>query len=59
VAINNSGKAIKGKARLGAKLGSDDLPLDSVEGYIAHKAHGVLEGETAFGPGFVIAAVLD
>lgn len=59
VVINNGGKAVKGKARSGAKLGSDDLPLDSVEGYIAHKVHGVQVGKTAFGPGFVIAAVLD
>ena len=59
VVINNGGKAVKGKARSGAKLGSDDLPLNSVEGYIAHKVHGVKEGETAFGPGFVICAVLD
>lgn len=59
VVINNGGKAVKGKARSGAKLGSDDLPLNSVEGYIAHKVHGVQEGETAFGPGFVICAVLD
>ena len=59
VVIRNGGKALKGKARSGAKLGSDDLPLDSVEGYIAHKVHGVQIGETAFGPGFVIAAVLD
>lgn len=59
VVIQNGGKAMKGKARSGAKLGSDDLPLDSVEGYIAHKVHGVQIGETAFGPGFVIAAVLD
>lgn len=59
VVIQNGGKAVKGKARSGAKLGSDDLPLNSVEGYIAHIVHGVQEGETAFGPGFVIAAVLD
>lgn len=59
VVIQNGGKAVKGKARTGAKLGSDDLSLNSVEGYIAHKVHGVEEGETAFGPGFVIAAVLD
>lgn len=59
VIIQNGGKAVKGKARSGAKLGSDDLPLDSIEGYIAHKVHGVQEGETAFGPGFVIAAILD
>lgn len=59
VVIQNGGKAMKGKARSGAKLGSDDLPLDSIEGYIAHKVHGAQIGETAFGPGFVIAAVLD
>lgn len=59
VVLNNGGKAVKGKARSGAKLGSDDLPLNSIEGYIAHKVHGVKEGETAFGPGFVICAVLD
>jgi hypothetical protein len=59
VVIQNGGKAMKGKARSGAKLGSDDLPLDSVEGYIAHKVHGTQFGETAFGPGFVIAAILD
>jgi hypothetical protein len=59
VVIKNGGKAMKGKARSGAKLGSDGLSLDSVEGYIAHKVHGVQIGETAFGPGFVIAAVLD
>ncbi|WP_298841844.1 hypothetical protein [Clostridium sp.] len=33
--------------------------LNSVEGYIAHKVHGVKIGEAAFGPGFVICAILD
>ena len=59
VVIKNGGKAMKGKARSGAKLGSDGLPLDSVEGYIAYKVHGAQIGDTAFGPGFVIAAILD
>lgn len=59
VVIQNGGKVRKGKARSGAKLGSDDLPLDSLEGYIAHKVHGVEVGKTAFGPGFVVAAILD
>ena len=59
VVINNGGKAEKGKARSGAKLGSGDLPLNSVEGFIAHKVHGAQIGETAFGPGFVVAAILD
>jgi len=40
VVVNNGGKAIKGKARSGARLGSDDLPLNSVEGYIAYKVYG-------------------
>jgi len=57
--IKNGGKAKKGNARSGAILGSTGLPINSIEGYIAHKVHGVKEGETAFGPGFVIAAVLD
>ena len=59
VVLQNGGKVMKGKARSGAKLGSDDLPLDSLEGYIAHKVHGVEVGKTAFGPGFVVAAILD
>jgi len=33
--------------------------FNSVEGYIAHKVHGVQEGGTAFGAGFVICAILD
>lgn len=59
VVINNGGKAEKGKAQSGAKLGSDKLPLNSVEGYIASKVHGVEEGKSAFGPAFVICAILD
>jgi len=59
VVVNNGGKAKKGNAQSGAKLGSEKLKLNSVEGYIAHKVHGVQEGETAFGPGFVICAILD
>lgn len=59
VVINNGGKAKKGNARSGAKLGSEKLMLNSVEGYIAHKVHGAQEGETAFGSGFVICVILD
>jgi len=59
VVMNNGGKAKKGNAQSGAKLGTEKLGLNSVEGYIAHKVHGVKEGETAFGPGFVICAILD
>ncbi|OIJ22219.1 hypothetical protein BKP45_06005 [Anaerobacillus alkalidiazotrophicus] len=49
VVIKNGGKVKKGNARSGAKLGSDALPIDSVEGYIAHKVHNVQVGESAFG----------
>lgn len=59
IVMKNGGKAEKGKAQSGAKLGSDKLPLDSVEGYIANKVHGVEEGKSAFGPGFVVCAILD
>lgn len=59
VVIKNGGKAKKGNAQSGAKLGSEKLMLNSVEGYIAHNVHGVQEGETAFGPGFVICAILE
>ncbi|MBZ9686932.1 hypothetical protein G9F72_011405 [Clostridium estertheticum] len=59
VVINNGGKAKKGNAQSGAKLGSAKLMINSVEGYIAHKVHGVEEGGTAVGAGFVICAVLD
>lgn len=31
----------------------------ALEGYIAREAHGVEIGKAAFGPGFVIAAILD
>ena len=57
--MKNGGKAKKGNAQSGDRLGSGKLMLDTVEGYIAHKVHGVQEGESAFGPGFVICAVLD
>ncbi len=57
IVIEKGGRAEKGNARAG-KLGSERLPFDSVEGYIAHKVHGVQAGESAFGPGFVVCAVL-
>lgn len=56
--VQQGGRAWKGNARAG-KLGSDKLPLDSVEGHIAHTVHGVKPGQSAFGPGFVVCAILD
>lgn len=59
VVVNNGGNATKGNARSGAKLGSNELPLNSVAGNIAHKVHGVQREESAFRPGFVISDILD
>jgi uncharacterized FlaG/YvyC family protein len=60
VVINNGGKALKGSARSkGARLGNEKLPMSSVEGYIAHKVHDVKQGESSFGAGFVICAILE
>lgn len=58
ILIMNDGELYKGYARAG-KLGSERLPIDSLEGYIAYAVHGIREGESAFSPGFVIAAILD
>lgn len=58
ILIMNEGELYKGYARSG-KLGSERLPIDSLEGYIAYAVHGVKEGDSAFAPGFVIAAILD
>ncbi|BFK82140.1 hypothetical protein I3900191A7_22850 [Clostridium baratii] len=57
--LNKSGgKALKGNARSG-KLGNPKFTIDTVEGYIAFKAYGKQEGESSFGPGFVIYAILE
>jgi hypothetical protein len=58
IAIAEDGELYKGYARAG-KLGSEKLPINSLEGFIAHSVHGVEEGESAFSPGFIIAAILD
>lgn len=42
----NGGRAKKGQA-MKARLGEPDLPLDSVEGYVAYNAYGVKKGEFA------------
>jgi len=58
IAVAQDGELYKGYARSG-KLGSDRLPVASLEGYIAHEIHGVKIGGSAFSPGFIFAAVLD
>ena len=57
ILIANEGELYKGYARTG-KLGSERLPIDSLEGYIAYAVHGVEKGGSAFSPGFAIAAIL-
>lgn len=58
ILIANEGKLYKGYARAG-RLGSERLPFNSLEGYIAHAVHGIEKGGSAFSPGFAIAAILD
>ncbi|MBT9173664.1 MAG: hypothetical protein DDT21_02068 [Syntrophomonadaceae bacterium] len=58
IVVAQDGELYKGYARAG-KLGSDKLPVASLEGYIAHAIHGVQIGGSAFSPGFIFAAVLD
>jgi len=58
ILVVNEGELYKGYARTG-KLGSERLPIDSLEGYIAYAVHGVEKGGSAFSPGFAIAAILD
>lgn len=57
IAVAQDGELYKGYARAG-KLGSDKLPVASLDGYIAHEIHGVQIGGSAFSPGFIFAAVL-
>lgn len=47
VLIRNGGRAERGNA-MEAKLGEDDLPLDSVEGHIAHVVYGKRPDEFVF-----------
>lgn len=45
--IRKDGRAERGDA-MGSKLGDPGLPLDSVEGHIAHVVYGKREGDTVF-----------
>lgn len=53
----NGGKAIKGDA-MNSRLGERGLPLDSVEGHIAHKVYGTKEGNYVFRRITPIACIL-
>jgi hypothetical protein len=52
------GKAAKGNA-MNYKLGEKGLPLDSIEGHIAHKLYGKKIGDSVFRRITPIAAILD
>ena len=45
--IRQGGSADKGNA-MGPRLGSDELPMDSVEGHVAHIVYGKQRGESVF-----------
>ncbi len=54
---DHGGRATRGSA-MGARLGDKDLPLDSVEGHIAHVVYGKQIGETVFRRVVPVAAIL-
>ena len=54
----NGGKATKGNA-MNYKLGEKGLPLDSIEGHIAHKLYNKKLGDSIFRRITPIAAILD
>ena len=55
--IRNNGTAMRGDA-MNAKLGDEGLPLDSVEGHIAHVVYGKKIGDSVFRRITPIACIL-
>jgi len=51
------GRALRGDA-MNSRLGSPDLPIDSVEGHIAHVVYGKQPGDTVFRRVTPIACIL-
>ena len=58
VLTKNNGKSIKGNAMKG-KLGSSALPLNSVEGYVAHYAYGAKRGDSCLRTISSLASILE
>lgn len=54
----NQGQAKKGQA-MKAKLGEPDLTLDTIEGYVAHKAYGVKMGESTLRTISALSSILE
>ena len=53
----NGGKAVRGDA-MGSRLGEPGLPLNSVEGHVAHAVYGRCVGESVFRRITPIACIL-
>lgn len=54
----SNGKAAKGNA-MKSKLGEEFLTLDTVEGYVAHKAYGVAPGESVLRRISALSSILE
>lgn len=57
VMLRNGGGALRGNAQ-GGRLGSPDLPLDSIEGHIAQVVYGKKVGDSVFRRIVPIAGIL-
>jgi len=57
ILIRKGGRAKRGKAR-SAKLGDPDLPMDSVEGHVAHVVYAKRTGDSIFQRITPIACIL-
>ena len=57
VIVRNGGRALRGNA-MQSRLGDPGLPLDSVEGHVAHSVYGKQPGDTVFRRISPMAAIL-
>jgi hypothetical protein len=57
ILIRNGGRAKRGNA-LGPRLGTPDLPIDSVEGHVAHVVYGNRKGDSVLRRITPIACIL-
>ncbi len=57
VIVRSGGRALRGNA-MQSRLGDPGLPLDSVEGHVAHSVYGKQSGDTVFRRISPMAAIL-
>lgn len=57
ILVENDGRAKRGDA-MNCRLGEPNLPIDSIEGHVAHVVYGKQEGETVFRRITPIACIL-